>query len=92
MMVRLSGGLNLQKIEIAPENETQKNWKEPIFDSEIAGLILRLEPTDVKRFSGFQDRVCSQLLNVIPCKKLSLKLSNQQFRIAIGLQLGSKIC
>ena len=38
----------LGKIEMAPENETQKNWTEPIFDSEIADLILRLEPTDVK--------------------------------------------
>ena len=46
----------LAKIEIALENEIQKNWTEPIFDSEIADLILRLEPTDVKRFNGFQDR------------------------------------
>ena len=34
----------------------------------------------------------SQWLNVIPSKNLSLKLSNQQLRIAIGLRLGSKIC
>ena len=33
---------------MAPENEIQKNWTEPTFDSEIADLILRLEPTDVK--------------------------------------------
>ena len=38
------------KIKIAPENEIQKKWTEPIFDSEMADLILRLEPTDVKRF------------------------------------------
>ena len=38
----------LGQIETAPENETQKNWTEPIFDSEIADLILRLEPTDKK--------------------------------------------
>ena len=36
----------LGKIEMAPENEIQKNWTEPIFDSEIADLILRLEPTE----------------------------------------------
>ena len=30
------------KIEIAPEIEIQKNWRESIFDSEIADLILRL--------------------------------------------------
>ena len=83
---------NLEKIEMAPENEIQKIWTEPIFDSEIAGLILRLEPTDVKRFNAFQDRFGSQWLNVIPCKNLRLKLSNQQLRIAIGLRLGSKIC
>ena len=82
---------DLGKIEMAPENEIQKNWTESIFDSEIADLILRLEPTDVKRFNAFQDRFGSQWLNVIPCKTLRLKLSNQQLRIAIGLRLGSKI-
>ena len=30
----------LGKIEMAPENEIQKNWTERIFDSEIADLIL----------------------------------------------------
>ena len=83
---------DLGKIEMAPENKIQKNWTEPIFDSEIADLILRLEPTDIKRFNAFQDRFGSQWLNVIPCKNLRLKLSNQQLRIAIGLRLGSKIC
>ena len=77
---------------MAPENENQKNWTEPIFDSEIADLVLRLEPTDVKNFNAFQDRFGSQWLNAIPCKNLRLKLSNQQLRIAIGIRLGSKIC
>ena len=31
-------------------------------------------------------------MNVILCKNLRGKLSNQQLRIAIGLRLGSKIC
>ena len=66
-----------------------RSWVK-IFDSKIADLILRLEPTEVKRFNAFQDG--SQWLNVIPCKNLRLKLSNQQLRIAIGLRLGSKIC
>ena len=88
----VDGTYDLGKIEMAPENEIQKNWTEPIFDSEFADLILRLEPTDVKRFNTFQDRFGSQWLNVIPCKNLRLKLSNQQLRIAIGLRLGSKIC
>ena len=38
---------------MAPEKEIQKKWTEPILDSEIADLILRLEPTDVKRFNAF---------------------------------------
>ena len=88
MMMRLNGGLNLEKLNCL-EKEIQKNWTEPIFDSEIADLILRLEPTDVKRFNAFQDRFGSHWLNVIPCKNLRLKLSNQQLRIAIGLRLGS---
>ena len=80
------------KIEMAPENEIQKNWTEPTFDSEIVDLILRLDSTNVKRFNAFQDRFGSQWLNVSPCKNLRLKLSNQQLRIAIGLRLGSKKC
>ena len=50
----------LGKIEMALENEIQNHWTEPIFDSEIADLILRLEPTEVKRFNAFQDRFGSQ--------------------------------
>ena len=71
--------------------KSKKNWTEPIFDSEIADLILRLEPMDVKRFNAFQERFGSQWLNVIPCKNLRLKLSNQQIRIAIGLRLGKDV-
>ena len=67
MMMCLNGGLNLEKLNCL-ENEIQKNWTEPIFDSEIADLILRLEPTDLKRFISFHDSFGSQLLNVIPCK------------------------
>ena len=50
----------LGKIESAPENEIQKNWTESTFDSEIADLILRFEPTDVKKFNAFQNRFGSQ--------------------------------
>ena len=82
----------LGKIDMVPENEIRKNWTEPTFDSEITDLILRLEPTDVKIFNAFQDRFGSQWLNVITCKNLRLKLSNQRLRITIGLRLGSKIC
>ena len=82
----------LGKIEMAPENEIQKNWTEPIFDSEIADLILRLKPTDDKGFNAFRDKFDSHWLNVILFKNSSLKLSNQQLRIVIGLRLGSKKC
>ena len=92
IMIRLNGVLNSEKLKWLRKKKSKKNWTEPIFDSEIADLILRLEPTDVKRFNAFLDRFDSQWLNVIPCKNLGLKLSNQQLRIAIGLRLGSKIC
>ena len=65
---------------------------ESYLDVEVADLILQLKPTDVNRFNAFQDRFGSQWLNVIPCKNLRLKMSNQQLRFAIGLRLGSKIC
>ena len=92
MMMRLNSGLTLEKLKWLRKMKSKKNRTEPIFDGEIADLILRLEPTDVRRFNAFQDRFGYQWLNVIPCKNLGLKLSNQQLRIAIGLRLGSKIC
>ena len=57
------------KTEMAPENEKQTNWTEAFFDSKVADLVLRIEPTEVKTFNTFQDRIGSQWLNVIPCKK-----------------------
>ena len=69
-----------------------KNCTELFFDCEATDLILRLKSTDIKIFNPFHDRFGSQWLNVIPCKNLRLKLSNQQLRIAIGLRLGAKIC
>ena len=36
-----------ENIEMAPRNEILKKQTEPIFDSEIADSILRLEPTDI---------------------------------------------
>ena len=59
--------------EVAPENEIQKNWLKPIFDLK-SQMILKLKPTDVRRFNAYQDKFGSQWLNVIPCKNLRLKL------------------
>ena len=53
---------------------------------------MKLESTDVKRFNAHEDKFGSQWLNVITCKHLRLKLSNQQLRILIGLRLVSKSC
>ena len=78
-------------LELVDGTYDDARGRSQFFYSEIADLILRLEPTDVKRFNAFQDRFGSQWLNVIPCKNLRLKLSNQQLRIAIGLRLGLKI-
>ena len=46
----LTRWFELGKFEMARENKIQNNWTEPTFDSEIAELILRIEPTDVKIF------------------------------------------
>ena len=59
----------LGKKELAPK-KSQRNWTEPIFDSEIADLISRLVPMSS---NAFQDRFGSQWLNVIPCKKFKVK-------------------
>ena len=83
MMMR---SFELGKIEMVPENEIQKKLDGTNFDSKFADLILRLEPTEVKRFNAFQDRFGSQWLNVIRCKNLRLKLSILQLRISIRLK------
>ena len=55
-------------------------------------MTLKLEPIEVKRLNVCQNKLGLQWLNVIPCKNLKLKLSNQQLRIAIELLPCSKIC
>ena len=74
------------------KTKSKKNWTEPIFEEKFSQTFSKLEPTEVKRFNANQCVFGSQWLNVIPCKNLRLKLSNQQLRIAMGLRLGSKIC
>ena len=49
MMMRLNGGMNLEKVKWLRKTKSKKNWTEPIFDSEIEDLILRLEPTDGRK-------------------------------------------
>ena len=61
------------------------------FDKEISQKILKLESTDLKRFSAYQDKFGSDWWNFIPCKNLMMKMTNQQLRIAIGLQLNFKL-
>ena len=42
MMMSLNGGLNLEKLKWLRKMKSKK-WTKPIFDSEIADLILRLK-------------------------------------------------
>ena len=42
--------------------------------------------------NAHQGKFGSQWPNVVPCKKLGLKLDDQQLRISIGLRLGANIC
>ena len=62
----LNGGLDLEKLDMAPEYEFQKNDK-AIFGSEgaVALLLLELEPTDVRRVNALQDSCGSKWFNVI---------------------------
>ena len=55
MMIRLNGVLNLEKLKWLRKMKSNKNWTEPIFDSEVADLILGLEPADVKKFNAFNE-------------------------------------
>ena len=48
-----------------------------LFDNEISQKILKLETIDLKRFSAYQDKFESEWWNVIPCKNLMMKLTNQ---------------
>ena len=82
----------LAKSQEAPFSRMQGAWSEPIYKVIIEDLLPKLGEFGVKRFNSFQDKFASQWLNVIPCKNLNLKLTDQQLRIAIGLRLGAKLC
>ena len=62
----------MAKLHSFQKGSPKKISSEPISDSEVTGLILRLETTDVKRINAlFQDRFGYQTLNVNPCKSKS---------------------
>ena len=45
------------KGKVAPEEGIQKKvWTGPIFDEQVSQTILKLEPTDVRRFNPYQDK------------------------------------
>ena len=94
--ILLNISLSLSGSRFVLIHELQDNSLKSFLDTAIISnffpSVCIIEQTDIKRFNAVQDRFGSQWLNAIPCKNLWLKLSNQQLRNAIGLQLGSKIC
>ena len=73
MMMRLNSGLSLEKLKLFRKMKSKKNWTEPTFDSEIADSILRIEPTDVKRFNAFHDRFGNPCTNPSTRAKIKVK-------------------
>ena len=71
-------------IHEAPDNEHQKNWSKIKYQQVFTDLLPKLGGDGVKRLNASQDKFASQWLNVIPCKNLYVKLSNQQLRISVG--------
>ena len=50
-----------------------KNWTEPIFDNEIADLILRLGPTDVKKIQRVPRKIWLPMVERHPVQKFKVK-------------------
>ena len=65
---------------------TQKSWTQPVYVKTAHDFISRMKDKLSKDLNAQQGKIGSQWLNVVPCKKLGLKLANQQLR------LGANIC
>ena len=57
-----------------------------MYQKVLTHLLPTLGEDGVKRLNAYQDKFASKWLNVIPCKNLNLKLSNQQ-----GFAWGQKL-
>ena len=84
--------LNLKNEQNRPLDGTQKNGTQPVYVKTAQDLISRMDDNRSKVFTAHQGKLGSQWLNVVPCKNAGLKLDDQQFRISIGLRLGTNIC
>ena len=62
-----------------------------MYQKVLTDLLPKLVEDGVKQLNANQDSFASQLLIVVRCKNLSLKLSNQQLRKSIGFCLGAII-
>ena len=76
----------------SPFDGTQKNWIQLVYVKNAQDLNSRMDDKRSKVFNAQQAKVGSQWLNVVPCKKVDLKLDDQHFRISVGLRLGANIC
>ena len=84
--------LRLTNEQESPPCGTPKNLTQPVYVKTAQDLISRMDDERSKVFTTHQGKFGSQWLNVVPCKKLVLKLDYQQLRISIGLRLGASIC
>ena len=84
--------MGLTNEEESPLDGTQKNWTQPVYVKTAQDLISRMDEKRSKFFNAHQSKFGSQWLNFVSCKKLNLKLGDQQLRISIGLRLGVNIC
>ena len=72
--------LSLTNEKESPLNQTQKNWKQPVYVKTAHYLISRMDDKRSKLFNAHQGKFRSQWLNVVPCKTLGLQLDDQLLR------------
>ena len=78
----------------SPQNNLckQASWSAPIHDRFLERLYLATDSQTISRLEGCRAPGAGDWLNALPSGTLGLRLSNEQFSIAVGLRLGAQVC